>query len=432
MKLNFLFCDNMILQRNRNVAVWGEADSAVKISIDGNFTKADPKDGKFMASLPPHAEGGPFTMLVEGDGEVIEIKNVYYGDVYLAGGQSNMGLTLADAMQPLDECKMPVKIFTPDRKWECDKRPLTDMRWVDICVENAYGISAAASHFAIDIANSQNVPVGILSSNQGASCIRSWVSPETTSTDPVFGPETKHHRNAYTFEFNGNSDLYIERLLQVAPYTIKGVIWYQGESDADECISFRYAYMFDLMVKDWRKLWDDPDLPFITVQLTYHTVEEPTFDWEILREQQLKAMLEGHNIGMITIGDAGDLPDIHPKNKKIVGQRLAIYARGMLYGEDIVYQPPICTSMQVEDGVAVLKFINTGDGLYEKKPLTFLVLDKDGNSTVGKYSIHGDTVKVWADGVEPYEIRFCFDAESEVMLYSSADLPASPFRIKAE
>ena len=429
-KLNFLFCDHMILQRQKEVKIWGESDSDVTVSVDGISVTAQPEDGKFTAVLPAHEAGGPFVVKVECGEDVIEINDVYYGEVFLAGGQSNMGLTLADANQPLDECKLPIRIFTPDRTWEWDKRPETDMRWVNICMENANGISAAASHFAIDIANSQGIPVGILSSNQGASCIRTWISPEVTSTDPVFGPDVKFHPDAEIFPFNGCSFLYNERTIHVAPYTIRGVIWYQGESDADECISDKYAYMFDLMVKDWRKLWGDPDLPFITVQLTYHTVYLPSYKWEFLREQQLIAMQTQHNIGMITIGDVGDWPDIHPKDKKTVGQRLAIYARGMIFGENIVYKPPICNSAVLDGDKVLLKFDDVGEGLYETQPHVFKLVTADGEEVEADYEICGDTVKVWKEGVKPVEARFCFDCVTEVHLYSSVGLPASPFRIK--
>jgi len=369
-------------------------------------------------------------MFVECAGEITKLHDVYYGDVYLAGGQSNMGLTLTDAPQELDGCDGVVRMFTQERKWEWDKRPDTDMKWVKICRENAYGISAAASHFAIELANTQKVPIGIVSCNQGASCIRTWISPETVEADSFFATKPKFHDDATIFPFNGYSDQYLERLVKVAPYTVRGVIWYQGESDAAESIASHYSYMFDLMVKDWRRLFRNDSLPFITVQLTYHTVDRPDDRWEILREQQLKASLEGKNIGMITIGDAGDLPDIHPKDKKTVGLRLARYARGMIYGEDIVYRPPVCTSAELDGMDVVLTFSDAGEGLYEKEALAFFIDDVNGAEHKADYELCGDRVRLKAAGVEPASVRFCYDAESAVYLYSSAGLPASPFKIK--
>ena len=429
MKLSPIFCDGMILQRDVPVRIWGEADKPVTVSLDFNSAVFWPTDGTFEITLPPHKAGGPYTMFVECGGVVTKLHDIYYGDVYLAGGQSNMGLTLADAPQELDKCENVVRIFTQDRKWECDKRPDTDMKWVEICEKNANGISAAASHFAIEIANTQNVPVGIVSCNQGASCIRTWISPETVEADPFFATKPKFHDDATIFPFNGYSDQYLERLVKVAPYTLKGVIWYQGESDAAESIAPHYAYMFDLMVKDWRRLFRNDDLPFITVQLTYHTVDRPDDRWDILREQQLKASLEGHNIGMIAIGDAGDLPDIHPKDKKTVGLRLARYARGMIYGENIVYRPPVCTEAAIDGTDVVLTFSDVGEGLYEKEPLAFFVDDVNGTEHKVDYEICRDKVRLMTDGISPIAVRFCYDAESAVYLYSSVGLTASPFKI---
>jgi len=430
MKLSPIFCDGMILQRDVPIRIWGEADKPVTVSLDFNSSVFWPTDGTFEITLPPHTAGGPYTMFVECGGVVTKLHDIYYGDVFLAGGQSNMGLTLADAPQELDKCENVVRIFTQDRKWESDKRPDTDMKWVEICEKNANGISAAASHFAIEIANTQNVPVGIISCNQGASCSRTWISPETVEADPFFASKPKFHDDATIFPFNGYSDQYLERLVKVAPYTLKGVIWYQGESDAAESIAPHYAYMFDLMVKDWRRLFRNDDLPFITVQLTYHTVDRPDDRWDILREQQLKAALEGHNIGMIAIGDAGDLPDIHPKDKKTVGLRLARYARGMIYGEDVTYRPPVCREASFDGEKVTLKFSDAGEGLYETKKHRFLVVYDDGAEREVPYDICGDSVKLNCDGKAPAEICFCFDNESPVFLYSSVGLPVSPFRIK--
>ena len=415
----------MILQRDKEISVWGESDLPVCVSIDGITVSADACDGKFLVKLPAHKAGGPYTLVIENANDSIAINDVYFGEVFLASGQSNMYMTLVETNQTLEECDKVVRIFTPDREWEYDRRQM-DMCWADICMENKESISAVASHFAINIAKNLDVPVGILSCAQGASCVCSWVAPETAESEYMFTKEVKGDSWAFTLPFNQNSFHYNQWLIHVAPYTIRGVIWYQGESDAVSIICDNYARIFGLMVDDWRKLWNDPDLPFITVQL-------PTFCdgglWPVIRDQQVKAMLEGHNIGMITIGDVGELNDIHPKDKITVGNRLAVYARGMIYGEDIQYKSPLCESATVADGVAVLKFSNAENGLYETEPLAFTVISKDGAEVAGNYEINGDTIRVWADGVEPCEVAFCYDASTPVHLYSSAGIPASSFKI---
>lgn len=419
----------MILQRDTSVCVWGSADAEVTLSLDGSCVSTSPTDGSFELMLPPHKAGGPYTMTLTSKDECMIFEDVYFGDVFIAGGQSNMGLTLAEAPQELVKSRHSVRMFTPDREWEYDRRPRTDMRWVEVCDENADGISAVASHFATELSAELDIPVGIVSCNQGATCVRTWISPETCASDAFLSSDPTFHSDAYEFPFNTYSHQYNERLLALAPYTAKGVIWYQGESDCSREIAPHYAHMFDLMVRDWRRLWRNEELPFITVQLTNYIKYRPDDAWEIVREQQLSAAQVGHNIGMITTGDVGDLEDIHPKNKKTVGQRLALYARGMIYGEDILYRPPVCIRAE-RDGESVrLCFSDVGEGLYESEELEFIVLDANGVERAAKYKLCGDSVLL-CDVADADEVRFCYTTESRVALYSSVGLPAAPFRIK--
>ncbi|MBR6808458.1 MAG: hypothetical protein IKM46_08805 [Clostridia bacterium] len=432
LKLPKIFQNGMVLQRDVPVKIWGEADCPVTVSIDMHSAVDFQHDGKFSLTIPPHEAGGPYTMFIECGGEIIKLHDIYYGDVFLAAGQSNMGMPIDETDETLDECDKVIRIFTPDRIWdEIDmRRPETDDRWIAISMENAHGISAAASHFAVDIANRYDIPVGIISCNQGASSIRSWLSPETVAKDPVFALNTRWHTDCDIFSFiNTPSEQYLERLVPLAPYTVKAVLWYQGESDADTPIAYSYKHLFELLVDDWRRLWNDADLPFITTQLTYHTVEFHSQIWEILREQQLAAADEGHNIGMITIGDAGAYGPIHPMEKKVVGKRLALYAMGMLYGENILYRPPVCRKATKSDGKVILSFSDAGEGLYETKPLEFYVISSDGLIRKAKYVISGSEVILDTEAFEVSEVRFCFAPDLPVWLYSSAGLPASPFRI---
>ena len=132
---------------------------------------------------------------------------------------------------------------------------------------------------------------------------------------------------------------------------------------------------------------------------------------------------------MITIGDAGAYGPIHPMEKKVVGKRLALYAMGMLYGENILYRPPVCRKATKSDGKVILSFSDAGEGLYETKPLEFYVISSDGLIRKAKYVISGSEVILDTEAFEVSEVRFCFAPDLPVWLYSSAGLPASPFRI---
>lgn len=431
LKLAKLFRDGVILQRDVPVKIWGEADYPVTVTVDMHSAVDFSRDGKFSLTLPPHEAGGPYTMFIECAGEVTKIHDVYFGEVFLAGGQSNMAMTLAELYQPLDSHECPVRIFTTDREWEYSRRPETDERWIAVCDENKNGISATASHFAIALSNKLGVPVGIISCNQGASVIRSWISPEVTSREPIFSECKKWHPDADSddFPFNKINFLYLERLQHLHPYTIKGVIWYQGESDSEITMAHRYRDLFEILVNDWRSKWGIDDLPFITVQLANCRVDENE-SFALVRECQLMAADTIPNVGMVTNGDIGDVDDIHPKDKKTLGERIALYARGMIYGEDVIYRPPVCREAKFDGENVTLTFTDVGEGLYETEKHMFIVVDSEGCEREVQYELCGDTVRLDCKGITPVEVRFCFDNESPVFVFSSAGLPVSPFRIK--
>lgn len=430
-KLANIFSDGIILQRDVPVRIWGKADYPVTVSVDCNTTVDFARDGKFSLTLPPHKAGGPYTMFIESEGIVQKINDVYFGDVYLASGQSNMEFDLLDTEQTLDECDGIVRMYAVSGESENGMTVKGRDVWMPITMELAEYVSAVPAHFAVEIANTQKVPVGIVACASGGSSIRSWISPETVASDPIFRPHTIWHYESYWFEFNSASYLYNQKLITIAPYTVKAVLWYQGESDVADNSAYCYAYLFELMMRDWRRLFEAPDLPFIFAQISYFPLRRPHEIPQIVREQQLFLHLtENNGATMISTGDVGDHHDLHPKDKKTIGHRFALAARSILYGEDIISRPPVCVSMELDGNTAVLKFEDAGDGLYETEPLTFKVLSQRGYETVGRYEIYGDTIRVTSDDKDsPAVVSFAFEPQAEVHLYSSAGLPASPFRI---
>lgn len=429
-RLAKVFCDGMILQRDVPVNIWGEAEYPVTVSIDCHTAVDFARDGKFSLTIPPHKAGGPYTLFIESEGAVKKIHDVYFGDVFLAGGQSNMAFFLEDVFQPVDESEHPVRMFTPMREWEYSRRPETDDRWIEVCDENRHGLSATASHFAKAISGRYGVPVGILNCNQGATAIRSWISYETLALDPIIKDFGGWHPDADDFPFNAPAHQYNERLRDLAPYNVLGVIWYQGESDSYDTVAPYYGRLFGLMTSDWRRIWQNESLPFITVQLANFRPDDKREVWEIVREQQLWCSENIPNVGMVTNGDLGDPFELHPRDKKSLGERLARYAEGMIYGEDILYRPAVCREAVLEDGAVILKFSDAGDGLYADEHLSFSVTNAGGESFTCEYELAGDTVRLSTDAIDPREVRFCFDCDSAVHLFSSASLPASPFRMK--
>jgi sialate O-acetylesterase len=225
------------------------------------------------------------------------------------------------------------------------------------------------------------------------------------------------------------SNAMIEPLI---PYAIRGVIWYQGESNTGRPL--QYGKLFPRLIQDWRQRWNQGNFPFLFVQLANFLPDNDTpigDNWALLREAQLLA-LDEPNTGMAVAIDIGDPKNIHPKNKQEVGRRLALNALKIAYGQDIVASGPIYHNMQIENGKIRLRFLNVADGLVFKngKDLKgFTISGKDRVFRRAEAKIDGDTVIVWHPQIKrPEAARYAWAPSPICNLYNSAGLPASPFR----
>jgi sialate O-acetylesterase len=208
------------------------------------------------------------------------------------------------------------------------------------------------------------------------------------------------------------------------PFGIKGVLWYQGESNAKQ--AEEYLTLFPTLIRDWRARWEQGEFPFLYVQVAPYGGMPPE-----IREAQFLSLAKVKNAAMTVTTDAGDAADIHPRNKQPVGHRLALAARALAYGENIEYSGPLYESMKAEHGKIVLHFRHTGSGLVAKDgPLKgFTLAGKDKTFVPAKAEIQGNTVVVSADGIaDPTAVRYGWENVPDVNLYNQEGLPASPFR----
>jgi sialate O-acetylesterase len=231
---------------------------------------------------------------------------------------------------------------------------------------------------------------------------------------------------------NRPSALFNAMISPVIPYGIKGVLWYQGESNANR--AFQYRSLFPAMITDWRARWELGDFPFLFVQLANYeqrNSEPAESDWAELREAQLMA-LKLPGTGMAVTIDVGDAEDIHPRNKKPVGERLYLAARKIAYKEDIVYSGPIYKSFQNEGNAIRIFFNSTGEGLVGKNgkpPKGFAIAGLDRKFVWANAEIEGNTILVSSPEVKnPVAVRYAWDKNPECSLYNKAGYPASPFR----
>jgi len=455
-KLASIFSDSMVLQRDLPVPVWGKAAAGEKVSVTfGDQTKqaeAD-KDGRWQVKLDPlkaNAEGQ--TLTVTGNNEIV-LKDVLVGEVWICSGQSNMEWGLGGALNGPEEVAaadhplirlfdVPGHTVSPVAKDECPGS------WKVCKPDSAGGFSAVGYFFGRRLQDELKVPIGLVGSNWGGTRIEPWVSPAGFDSVPELKAiaEQVHAYTAETQVQGGSpSAIYNAMIHPLAPYAMRGAIWYQGESNGGE--GEEYYHKTQALVNGWRELFN-PDLAFYWVQLA--DFQNPTDNpeggdgWARIREAQRKALGIKHT-GMAVIIDIGQANDIHPRNKQDVGARLAQWALHQTYGmKDIVPSGPLFESHKVEGNAIRLAFDNVGGGLIvgkkeglkpteevkDGKLARFAIAGADKKWHWADATIDGDTVVVKsAEVAEPVAVRYAYSMNpAGANLYNKAGIPASPFR----
>ena len=441
-----LFSDGMALQAGVKCPIWGTAEPGEEVSAgistgQANAVAAPPvkadKDGRWMLQLAPVQPGGPYTLTLQGK-NTVTLKDVYVGEVWVASGQSNMEMALKDCdggPEEIAKSKNPkIRLFKVERTIAAE--PATELtgKWVECGPDTVGNFSGVAYYFGRDLQKARNVPVGLIESNWGGTVAEAWTPKANLESNPdlkglipaeIKIDKQKPNPNQGTVLFNGM----INPLL---PFAVKGVIWYQGESNAGR--AYQYRTLFPTMIQGWREQWNNADMPFLFVQLAPfgHNPKEPGDSaWAELREAQLLTSLKVKNTAEAVITDVGDEGNIHPKRKEPVGGRLALAALAIGYGEKIVYSGPIYDSVKIDGNKAVLSFRSVGQGLEAKDgPLTgFTVAGEDKVFHDAKAEIKGDAVVVTCDQVDkPVAVRFGWTNTPTVNLFNKDGLPASPFR----
>ena len=480
-----LFSDGMVLQQGGKCPVWGTGDPGELVNVALNTDPAKAvtaapvqvdKDGRWATALELKAPGGPYTLTIHGK-NTLEIKDVYVGEVWVASGQSNMEMHLdgcAGGKEEAANSKNPkIRLFTVPHK--VAEEPTTEVqgKWVECGPDTAGSFSGVAYYFARDLQKALNVPVGVIHTSWGGTPAEAWtpkaaleanpdlkglVHPldelqarykdalekykadlekwkadaEKAKADGKDPPKKPNEPRDPATDQNRASVLFNGMINPLLPFAIKGVIWYQGESNAGR--AYEYRTLFPTMIESWRAQWKNPDMPFLFVQLAPfgHNPKEPGDSaWAELREAQLLTSEKVKNTAEAVITDVGDENDIHPKRKEPVGGRLALAALAVAYGEKVVHDGPIYDAVKFDGPRAILSFKSVGQGLEAKDgPLTgFTVAGEDMKFHEAKAEIKGDAVVVASDQVEkPVAVRYGWTNTPAVNLFNKDGLPASPFR----
>lgn len=472
-----LFSSGAVLQQGKPVPVWGTANKGEKVtvSIQGQTVETVAgEDGNWRVKLQSLKPGGPFTLTVKG-ANTITVDGILVGEVWLCSGQSNMGFTLArahNAAEAIAQANDPeLKLFEVPRAATDTPKASVSGQWKPTTPMNASNFSAVAYFFGRDLRKHLKVPVGLIWSAVGGTPAEAWTPRETLAADHElnkllesheaavkgYDPSKakvarenalKRHKTAVAkAKAEGKpipaapraqadpgssqrrpTGLYNAMIAPLCPYTIAGVIWYQGEANSGRAAE--YQRLFPAMIGSWRQKWGQGDFPFLFVQIAPHERMTPE-----IREAQLLTWKNTPKTAMIVTTDVGDATDIHPTRKEPVGARLALAARALAYNEPIEYMGPVYESMKVQADQVILTFSHAGSGLVSKGGTLqgFTISGESGQFTAANAEIDGDKIIISSEAVQiPKAVRYGWSNVPEVNLFNKEGLPASPFRTDQE
>jgi sialate O-acetylesterase len=433
LKVASFFGDHMVLQRERPVLVWGEGEPNAKIKVSLASLEAATTvgpDGNWQARLEPLPAGGPYRLTVSSGDRVITLNDVLLGDVWLCSGQSNMQMPVkecAAAEQAATLAERPkLRLCSVARSFNAKPQASADIKWRTCAPESARDFSAVGYFFACELLKDPKVaglPIGLIDSSFGGTTCEGWI-PQTALSS---FPSNQLHDSMFGIK---PAALYNAMIAPLGHCSLKGVLWYQGESNSAHPDT--YPRLFSTMATEWRKQFGDPDLPFFVVQLPEYVKLWEGFYWPWEREAQAQAVQAVPHCALVLGINTTDGFDLHPKQKLEIGRRIALRVRHDVYGEDIVASGPRFKEAKVEGSALRVSFDTAGDGLASTSPGTlqgFALAGEDGAYHSAHAIIEGDSVAVSCDEVPaPRTVRYAWAAVPNSTLINKSGLPAAPFR----
>jgi sialate O-acetylesterase len=462
--------DHMLLQRDVPVRIFGKASAGEQVSVvfrGQKVTTTTGPMGRWEAWLSPMKPGPAEEMTIQG-ANTLKVADVLVGDVWIGSGQSNMQWAVRqtdNAEQEIAAANFPeIRLFYVPRKPSAVPVEDVDAKWLVCSPESAREFSGVLYYFGRQLHQDLKVPMGLIHSSWGGTPIAAWISGPSLTGDPRLSPFltfwqdviakypvnfTRYEQAVRKWEESGSktgrpalpmgpghphepTSLYNGMIAPLIKYTIKGAIWYQGETEAGRAQGHIYGDALMTLAEDWRRSFGQGEFPFFWVQLANFANAAKNGHWMRVQEGQVKATaLRG--TGVAIINDIGEATDIHPKNKQDVGRRLALLARHIAYGQNgFVWSSPIYRQTTKEGSALRVWFDQTGDGLKARggaQVKGFVVAGADGNFVPADARIDGATVIVSSAQVgDPQAVRYAWDYNPDANLTNSAGLPASLFR----
>ena len=495
LQMPITFSDNMVLQRDRQLLIGGTADAGEKVSVElARASSPTPRGGKgkprhvralrplvfkaeatadamgdWSVSLPPHGAEKGLTLTVSTQRRTLSYSNVAYGEVWLCSGQSNMEFMLKEAATAARDIpaasNADIRLLDMKARWRTDADEwrqsaldsINDLqyfrpaRWEKCSPETARDFSAIGYYFARMLQDSLQVPVGVICNAVGGAPCEAWIGRKAVERQlpHILDDWTRNDfiqpwvRERALLNMRNSRDIHSQRhpyepcylfeagIKPLAKYPIRGVVWYQGESNAQ---NFNlHEQLFKMLVDDWRANWQQPSMPFYYVQLS----SMDRLPWQWFRDSQRRLLGEVPGTGMAVSSDVGDSLNVHPTRKQPVGERLARLALHNDYGYSSLESsgPLVTGAYATGDGIVRVEFghaggLATSDG---REPATFEVAEYEGLYHKAEARIEGETVVVVSpDVAKPRYVRYGWQPFTRANLVNGAGLPASTFRIEVK
>jgi len=475
LKLPYIFTDNMVFQRNKAINIFGTANPGqnVKVGFLGiSKSTVASEHGKWLVSFPQQKAGGPYTIEITAD-KKLALKNVMIGEVWISAGQSNMRWTLAQSSCGKSETPKSInknfrllnrrKTIHTKLKWKTSEIAKSNVEniytgnWEESSPNSSKNFSGVAYYFGKEIQKELKVPVGIINVPIGGTICEAFTSEEALLKNEILRPQIASNkswlenenisqwcrqraalnltewRNDPSSKMPGHhfqpGYLFDAAIRPITQFNIRGVIWYQGESNATKAnnktaMPKEYCKAgLKTLISDWRDQWNE-ELPFYFVQLP-----GLNRNWMEFREVQLEVFKETKNTGMVVSTDLGHPTNVHPNLKQPVGERLSRWALAKCYGKDVEFCGPIITSATQKGDSIILNFDYAEKGLKDNNPpdlIGFEIEDHTGAFKTAKAEISGSNIIIKGSGKS---IRYNWAKDPKGRLANKAGLLASPFRI---
>lgn len=469
LKLPVLFGENMVIQRNEPISVYGISNANDKVIVEFNNEMAEVEvgsNGTWKVTLPPKKAGGPYTLLVKSkQSEDIIINRVFIGEVWLASGQSNMAFQTKNIKHSKsilkDSIRSNIHLFSFKGKalpysGAFNKEALESCNadyyfestgWQKSTSETVSEFSAVAYAFAYGIQKELNIPVGIICNAIGGSTTQSWISRESmesrhetisllndTHHNPMAQPwiaerKDENFANLKKYDIKARHPfdptmLFDAGIDPIKNYNIKGVIWYQGESNAER-VDF-HTMLFKMLVNDWRMHWEKPKMPFYYVQLS--SIKRST--WGHFRDSQRVLLSEIQNSGMAVSSDVGNPKNVHPRRKWVVGERLYKIALAKTFNKDIPFSGPLLDYVNVNNNKLEIHFLYS-EGLKisnGKKVNDIFIAGANKKFVSAEAKIKDGVLEAWSAEVKtPRYVKYGYSPFTDANLINKYGLPASTF-----